>query len=448
MVMCAMEEYLQKIGAKARIRDPLYGFIPLTQRELKIIDTPLFQRLRRVHQLALTKYVYPSAEHSRFVHSLGVLHCATLIMAGVFEHRLTRRVNTPGPELIKTLRYAALLHDIGHLPFSHAVEEYWLNGLSHEDLSIFIIENYPPIKNILEEDDVKTKEVASLLRKNPPSWLRIYHEIVSGQLDADRADYLLRDSHCCGVKYGEYDFHRFLQIFAAQHDDNGVFTLCVDEKDLPIAESLLVARYHYNLQIPYHRTRSGFDFALKAFARKYTNYSNIFKISNRELETVDFDSFALLDDGTIMNEVKERYRSGDYWARCLMREEHLTPLIDTNSMSESGQNKFKSAVLGLNKSENLEADEDYFVQERTVDMIKRTASGPSQEADNEDELNQAGTIRLISKEKEGSEGEAVNIRRRSWIFGQLDKDPYIIYRIYCKQDKKEECLRIIDSSLE
>ena len=439
-----MEAYLRKIEANTRIRDPLYGFIPLTQKELKIIDTPLFQRLRRVSQLALTKYVYPSAEHSRFVHSLGVLHCATLIMSGLFDHKLTRSINEPGAEAIKVLRYAALLHDIGHLPFSHAVEKDWLQGLSHEDLSMFIIENYSPIKDVLESDSVQPREVSSLLGKTPIARLKMYHEIVSGQLDADRADYLLRDSHCCGVKYGEYDFPRFLQIFAAQFDDNGMLTLCVDEKDLPIAESLLVARYHYNLQIPFHRTRSGFDFALKAFAKKNTDFSNIFNISENSLKNVDFDALALLDDGTVMEIIKNKYKEGDYWAKCLMREGHLKPVLDTNSMSDVGMAKFKQAVRALDASPDLERDEDYFVQEQTVDMIKHTPSATSLEVEHDDEVSQMGTIRLLSSESGDSDKKTVNIRKRSWIFGQLDQAPHIIYRIYSKPEKQLNILKIIN----
>lgn len=81
--------YRTQLDFKHRMRDPIYGFIQLTQVELDIIDTPIFQRLRRVHQLALTKYVYPSAEHSRFVHSIGVMHCATLIYEGIWNHKAT-----------------------------------------------------------------------------------------------------------------------------------------------------------------------------------------------------------------------------------------------------------------------------------------------------------------------------------------------------------------------
>lgn len=425
----------------SRIRDPLYGFISLTPGELQLIDTPLFQRLRRVHQLALTKYVYPSAEHSRFVHSLGVLHCATLIMEGLFEHKLTKTFNKPTEGALRTLRYAALLHDIGHLPFSHAVEGDWLSGLSHEDLSMFIIENYSPIKDVLEKDSVSPREVSSLLGKTPISKLKIYHEIVSGQLDADRADYLLRDSHCCGVKYGEYDFPRFLQIFAAQEDDSGVLNLCIDEKDLPIAESLLIARYHYNLQIPFHRTRSGFDFALKAFAKKHTDFSDIFEVSNSRLTRVDFEEFALLDDGSLMSEIKQKYKEGDYWAKCLMRENHLTPIIDTNSMSSGGVEKFKNAVRTLEALPSFEKNEDYFIQEQRVDMIKGTPPNPSLEEDGDDETNQMGSIRLLSSSNNDNSKKLVNIRKRSWIFGQLDKPAHMIYRIYVKPEKRQEILQ-------
>ncbi len=119
------------------MRDPIYGFIPLTKLEMEIIDTPIFQRLRRIHQLALTKYVYPSAEHSRFVHSIGVMHCASLIYEGIFNHKQTDVLSQPTSKKLQLLRLAALLHDVGHLPFSHAAEEELLPpGITHEDLGL------------------------------------------------------------------------------------------------------------------------------------------------------------------------------------------------------------------------------------------------------------------------------------------------------------------------
>jgi HD superfamily phosphohydrolase len=135
--------YRSNIEIAHRIRDPIYGFIPLTQLELDIIDTPIFQRLRLVHQLALTKYVYPAAEHTRFVHSIGVMHCASLIYEGIYNHKDIKVYSEPNKNGIQILRLAALLHDIGHLPFSHAAEQEFLpKGISHENISEFIISNY------------------------------------------------------------------------------------------------------------------------------------------------------------------------------------------------------------------------------------------------------------------------------------------------------------------
>lgn len=258
-------KYLSEIGVKHRFRDPLYGYVWLTEEERRIIDTPLFQRLRRIHQLALTKYVYPTAEHSRFVHSLGVVHCATAIFSGLFEHQLTTISKADLTRMLKLLRFAALLHDIGHLPFSHATEKVLLDSISHEDVSQFIIRNYQPIVDILEED---APIVASILSSKVKKKYKILHEIISGNLDADRADYLLRDSYYCGVKYGEYDFVRYAQSFGARDDIDNYLRLIVNERDIFVIESFLVARYHYTLQVPYHRTRTGYDLALDVYLKE------------------------------------------------------------------------------------------------------------------------------------------------------------------------------------
>lgn len=442
-----MERYLEEIEAdRNRIRDPLYGFIPLTKAELAIVDTPLFQRLRRIHQLALTKYVYPSAEHSRFVHSLGVMHCATLILAGIHGHKQTNILQKPHPKLIKILRFAALLHDIGHLPFSHAVEKQWLQGLSHEDLGQFIIEKYEPIVNAIQSEDISCKQVATLLTKNPPAQFRLLHEIVSGQLDADRADYLLRDSHCCGVRYGEYDFERFLHIFAAQGDEStGVLSLCVDEGDLHVAESLLIARYHYNLQIPYHRTRSGYDIILRKFVKDYMKVEDIFTVKDGRLENVDFDRLEYLDDGTIMETIKKCHAEGNPWTPYLLRQKHLLPLVDTSSLSRDGILAFKEAVHTLRNQKDLEENEDYFIQEQPVELLKNGQGGeePKAEKDIGPEMASAGLIRLLVRMPSGDR-KPVDIREHSWIFGQLHESPHLVCRIYVPPEKKDCLLPLLD----
>ncbi|WP_374289420.1 HD domain-containing protein [Desulfovibrio desulfuricans] len=442
-----MEEYLKKIGVKnEKIRDPIYGFIPITLKEKTIIDTPLFQRLRRINQLALTKYVYPSAEHSRFVHSIGVMHCSTLILDGVFSHKETNLNFEPSQKSIKTLRYAALLHDIGHLPFSHAVEKQWLCGLKHEDVSIYIIKNYRQIRDILESDGIDCNEVASLIGKKPAEKDQLFHEVISGQLDADRADYLLRDSHACGVRYGEYDFPRFLQIFSAKEDaTHGSLSLCVDEKDLHVAESLLIARYHYNLQIPYHRTRSGYDFVLKKFAKENVHLDNIFEINGSKIDEINFKKLELLDDGSVFEKIKDKFQQNNKWANYLMRQMHLCPIIDTNALDKDSVDYFKKSVTALRASPDLLVeDEDYFIQEQPVEMLKRAQR--SGECDKPSKKGSKslpeGSIRLLVDSYGGAKKQ-VDIRNRSWIFNRLNKEPHKILRVYVVEEKKDHCKQII-----
>ena len=139
---------VKDLQLKHRIRDPLYGFIRLNDLELKIIDLPIFQRLRRISQLALTKYVYPTAEHSRFVHSLGVLEAVTRILTEILYRDDGQKYSV---DEIQQIRLAALLHDIGHLPFSHATEKILLDKGSHEEISIKIIETHSPLVDLLRE---------------------------------------------------------------------------------------------------------------------------------------------------------------------------------------------------------------------------------------------------------------------------------------------------------
>lgn len=439
------KDFFSEINASAaRFRDPIYGFIPVTEAELKIIDTPIFQRLRRIGQLALTKYVYPSTEHSRFVHSLGVMHCSTLVYEGIINNSLSDVSVTPTDKMIKTLRFAALLHDVGHLPFSHAVEKHWLGELSHEDIGIFIIKNHPQISKIIQDDGVDCSAVASLLTKKPKRKHQLLHEIISGQLDADRADYLLRDSYFSGTQYGKYDFLRFLSIFAAKEDDeNGALTLFVDEKNIPVAESLLIARYHYNLQVPYHRTRSGYDIVLKKFVENNVEVADAFDVKNKKIIDINFSKFEMIDDGTIFEQIKKCFVSGEQWSSYLMRKKHLKPVLETNNICH-GEQFYKRIVRALAKNKDFIEGEDYFTQEQKVEMLKNVAalsSSEVQEAKNSHLPD--GAIRVYSHNFESGAMEFTDIRERSWIFGRLKEEPHYIYRLYAVPEKYEALRSVI-----
>lgn len=203
------------------IRDPIFGFITIDEWEREIINHRVFQRLRRIKQLAWTDMVYPGATHTRFEHSLGVMHIATQMFNSIVEKRrelLKSELNFTedgfGRDRV-LVRLASLLHDVGHGPFSHAGEELMPvnpetnRPYKHEDYTDAIIRYLmrDVIKNHPLNDNyrISADDVADFYSGSPRVRRSIlWRGLVNSQLDADRADYLLRDSHHIGVQYGKY----------------------------------------------------------------------------------------------------------------------------------------------------------------------------------------------------------------------------------------------------
>jgi uncharacterized protein len=191
------------MGSGLELRDPIHGFVYREPLEQRIIDTSVFQRLRRLRQLALESLVYPGAVHTRFDHSIGAVHIARGICSKLLPDEDTKRL----------VRLAALLHDIGHGPFSHVSEPLLqqfsdkskLKGKNldeiHELISWEVIRNNRELARLLSEED--REHIVGLL--SGTYGYSLYKDIVSGPIDVDKQDYLLRDSHFCGVKYGLYD---------------------------------------------------------------------------------------------------------------------------------------------------------------------------------------------------------------------------------------------------
>jgi len=190
-----------------RIRDPIHGFISLSDREMKVVNTEIFQRLRRIRQLAMASLVYPGATHTRFEHSLGVLFIADRIAHQLVEAGILRRND------IAPIRLSALLHDLGHGPFSHISEHVLTNHRKrkpgkqsegvHEEITANLIQHSHELKKILGSS--LCDEIVEILSKND-----IRKNVVSGPLDADKLDYLMRDAHYAGVKYGWFDLSKIL----------------------------------------------------------------------------------------------------------------------------------------------------------------------------------------------------------------------------------------------
>ena len=262
-------------------RDPVHNLIHLDDDDgflMGLIDTKPMQRLRRIRQLGVSWLTYHGAEHSRFSHSMGVLHVAGKILSTLTKrYRENDDVSSLLRENRRTVLSAALLHDIGHAPFSHAMERLFPANADHEKRTIRLLKNAElGIPGLLEKAGVNVDEVASVLEKLHAR--RFLCDIVSSQLDADRMDYLLRDSLFTGVEYGQYDLdwvaaHLCLGREPLSKDDGDadqqVLRLCLDEKrGLYAAEQLIIARFHMTMQVYFHKTTRMWEALLLCLLRK------------------------------------------------------------------------------------------------------------------------------------------------------------------------------------
>lgn len=236
-----------------KVRDPVHNFVTLREQEANVVNTPLVQRLRGIRQLAMQSLVYPGALHTRFDHTLGVTHVAGMMCDAL----------SLGEDDRQLIRAATLLHDVGHGPFSH-VSEYALdlygdrNTLRaaqkkekiHELVTASLIRNDPQVQKVLGED--LCNNVIELLTDGVGA--RYRRDIVSGPLDADKQDYLLRDSLFCGVEYGKYDINQLHRSLAI-HDDGADRYLVVRSGGLHTIEQFVFAKYYMTFDVYRHKGR-------------------------------------------------------------------------------------------------------------------------------------------------------------------------------------------------
>jgi uncharacterized protein len=228
----------------AEIQDPIHGYIKVTKEERELIDSPFIQRLRRIHQLAGAYLVYPGGVHTRFEHVIGTMHVAGLIgqsianSAGLHDHD------------IQELRIAALLHDLGHGPFSHLFEEVLSEKteLTHEDLSQRIVRE-TSIGDILNKNGYRPSKISKLC-VGKSTGKPFLNQIIAGGLSADMMDYLLRDTYFTGVEYGKVDIQRVIDSLDVSDDGH----LMLERAALYAFEALLIARYEMFKAVYFHRT--------------------------------------------------------------------------------------------------------------------------------------------------------------------------------------------------
>jgi len=278
------------------INDPVYGFIKIPYDVVfDLIEHPLFQRLRRIKQLGLTHLVYPGANHTRFQHAVGAMHLMSLAIEVIRSkgHRITE-------EEAKAVSIAILLHDIGHGPFSHSLEQSLIKATTHESLSLLYMEQ-------LNREFHGELTLAIEIFRNRYH-LKFLHQLVSSQLDMDRLDYLKRDSFFTGVTEGVIGSDRIIKMLNVKEDQ-----LVVDEKGIYSIEKFLIARRLMYWQVYLHRTVVASEQLLVMMLRRAEALSSrgIKLFATPALayflqpgHEVSLEQFALLDDYDILASAK------------------------------------------------------------------------------------------------------------------------------------------------
>lgn len=270
------------------VRDPIYGYVGMTDVEKRIIDTWPVQRLRGIRQLSVTSITYPGGDHTRFSHALGTMH-----IAGQIADSLRSSIEISNDEW-QLVRLAGLLHDIGHGPFSHSYEEILVKyrGLNHEQMGREVVEK-SELADALKGCGFKPSDVTELTFGKEMKDKRYLHQITASQVDADKLDFLVRDSYFTGVEYGRIDISRLVQAMEVCGGD-----VAIDLKALYALEAFMIARYEMFLAVYYHHAVRAAEILL----HKAMDYAHeLIGLTTFK----DVDEFLQMDDAYVTTKLRE-----------------------------------------------------------------------------------------------------------------------------------------------
>jgi HD superfamily phosphohydrolase len=306
-----LHNFAYVLNKKKIINDPVYGFISIpTELVFDLIEHPYFQRLRYIKQLGMTHLVYPGALHTRFHHALGAMHLMKLTI-----ETLRSKGQAISADEEEAVTIAILLHDIGHGPFSHALENTIVKGISHEDISILLMDK------LNEQFDGKLTIAISIFKDTYPR--RFLHQLVSSQLDMDRLDYLNRDSFFTGVSEGVISSERIIKMLNVKDDH-----IVIEEKGIYSVEKFIIARRLMYWQVYLHKTVIAAEQLLvkilersrelvlageKLFATPALNHFLTNTLSREEfIKDKHLEIFTRLDDTDILSAVKVWALNNDF----------------------------------------------------------------------------------------------------------------------------------------
>jgi HD superfamily phosphohydrolase len=411
-----------------RFRDPIHGFIHLSKSELKLVQSRAFRRLIYIKQLALTYLVYPGAMHTRFEHSLGVMELATRAFdtinkkSGELLSESLKQIEMTVEQARNLLRTTALLHDIGHLPFSHGGETVLPKGydgepVKHEQVSIALIRD-EELSGLLKDQfypEIVDQIVLLLGEGAIPPELLVLKKLISGQFDADRMDYLNRDSLHCGVGYGNFDYLRLLETLQAKEAKQGGLELCIERGGIHTLEAMMLARYWMFAQVYFHKTRRIYDIYLRRYLKAWD-----------QGQYKDLLNVLMQDDVTVMNDIIKDADEGEgdrrKYAQRIRERKHHSVVYETSYQADASS---RNLVIDIEKKLRQKYSEIDFI----VDMDASSA---------------LHKFYVKGEEKIGEEfpiydtvsGRYIRLSEESSIFEKIPKSFHVI-RIYADIPKPQ-----------
>ena len=353
----------KKLSETKVLKDPVHSYIHINYEVVwNCLDSKEFQRLRRIRQLGGDFQVYPTAEHSRFSHSLGVYEIV---------RRMVTEIKSLSVELSEydkiCVMLAGLLHDVGHGPFSHAFEH--VTKHSHEDYTAKIILGETELNQVLAEVSPRLPEdIVSIIEHDHPN--DILNQIISGQLDADRMDYLLRDSYFSATSYGQFDLERILRTMRVRKIDENKKALVVKYTGIHSVEDYIMARYQMYWQVYYHPVARSYE---AVFIQLFNRLKDIFKENKEyfsdmkvlipflEKSVVSVEEYFKLDENSLLYCCSLIQDKDDEIAADLARRLQNRRLFEYVDYSEENLAQIKNML----KEQNL--DEKYYLRVENVE---------------------------------------------------------------------------------
>ena len=353
----------KKLSETKVLKDPVHSYIHINYEVIwNCLDSKEFQRLRRIRQLGGDFQVYPTAEHSRFSHSLGVYEIV---------RRMVTEIKSLSVELSEydkiCVMLAGLLHDVGHGPFSHAFEH--VTKHSHEDYTAKIILGETELNQVLAEVSPRLPEdIVSIIEHNHPN--DILNQIISGQLDADRMDYLLRDSYFSATSYGQFDLERILRTMRVRKIDENKKALVVKYTGIHSVEDYIMARYQMYWQVYYHPVARSYE---AVFIQLFNRLKDIFKDNKEyfsdmkvlipflEKNVISVEEYFKLDENSLLYCCSLIQDKDDEIAADLARRLQNRRLFEYVDYSEENLAQIKNML----KEQNL--DEKYYLRVENVE---------------------------------------------------------------------------------